>query len=218
MSSFPLMRDLPQVVETTGWSWRSYEAPVAPSMNFWIGTDREGNRWLTKLTGDFCAYREIVFARLAQRMHWSCQSSVFMRLDESSANEIGAKPGGGSMPHTGSWTNTQTLHATKIATLPRWLEDRLLLLKISRTCPLRTSWTGLRVKWLHACSAATSHLVGYSQRSTSSSSLILSLCSQLVHALSTALAGGVTPTRQHRAESNWPKRFAQTCLRLGSRH
>jgi hypothetical protein len=52
MFSFPLMRDLPPVVETTGWDWRSFEAPVAPSMNFWFGTDRQGNRWLTKLTGE----------------------------------------------------------------------------------------------------------------------------------------------------------------------
>ncbi len=62
-------------------------------MNFWIGTDRDGNRWLTKLRGDFYAYREIVFGRLAQQMGWSCQTTVFMRLDDQSARIIGAKPG-----------------------------------------------------------------------------------------------------------------------------
>lgn len=94
MSSFPLMRELPSVVETIGWNWQSFKAPAAPSRNFWLGIDRDGNRWLTKLTGDFYAYREIVFARLAQQMGWSCQSSFLMRLDEESAKAIGAQPGG----------------------------------------------------------------------------------------------------------------------------
>ncbi|TXT37471.1 MAG: hypothetical protein FD135_3588 [Comamonadaceae bacterium] len=107
MPSFPLMRDLPPVVETTGWDWRSFEAPVARSMNFWLGTDREGNRWLTKLTGDFYAYREIVFARLAQQMGWSCQSSVFMRLDERSAKAIDAKPG---EVHAAHWFLDEHVH------------------------------------------------------------------------------------------------------------
>lgn len=93
MSSFPLIRDLPSVVDTKGWTWRSFDAPSAPSFNFWLGTDPQGNRWLTKLGGDFRAYREIVFSRLAQQMGWSCQSSVFMRLDEESARIIGAKAG-----------------------------------------------------------------------------------------------------------------------------
>jgi hypothetical protein len=107
MFSFPLMRDLPPVVETTGWDWRSFEAPVAPSMNFWLGTDRQGNRWLTKLTGDFYAYREIVFARLAQQMGWSCQSSVFMRLDDDSARAIGAKVG---EVHAAHWFLDEHVH------------------------------------------------------------------------------------------------------------
>ena len=87
------MRDLPPALDTTGWTWCSFKAPVAPSDNFWLGVDRQGNRWLTKLTGGYCAYREIVFARLAQQMGWSCQSSVIIRLDECSAKAIGAEPG-----------------------------------------------------------------------------------------------------------------------------
>jgi hypothetical protein len=87
--SFPLIEELPQVVETLGWTWEPFKGPVAPSRNFWLGVDRQGNRWLTKLTGSFYAYREIVFARLAQRMKWSCQSSVFMRLDKYSAQTLG---------------------------------------------------------------------------------------------------------------------------------
>lgn len=93
MPSFPLMNELPQVVETTGWSWEPFTAPIAPSHNFWVGVDREGNRWLTKLTGAFYAYREIVFARLAQAMKWSCQSSVFMRIDKHSAQILGETAG-----------------------------------------------------------------------------------------------------------------------------
>lgn len=93
MPSFPQMRDLPTVLGTEGWQWVPFQAPVAPSHNFWIGTDRDGSRWLTKLTGDFCAYREIVFARLAQSMGWSCQSSVFIRVDAESARTLKVKPG-----------------------------------------------------------------------------------------------------------------------------
>lgn len=93
MPSFPLIRDLPLIVDTDGWIWQPFDPPSAPSHNFWLGTDSQGNRWLTKLGGPFRAYREIVFARLAQQMGWSCQSSVFMRLDKESASAIGARPG-----------------------------------------------------------------------------------------------------------------------------
>ncbi|MFA5180273.1 MAG: hypothetical protein WC405_03070 [Syntrophales bacterium] len=86
------MRELPDFVETTGWTWKHFSTPSLPSYDFWLGIDRTGNRWLTKLTGDFYAYREIVFARLAQAMGWSCQSSVFMRLDPSSAEMLGRTP------------------------------------------------------------------------------------------------------------------------------
>lgn len=93
MQSFPLIRDLSQSVITTGWSWERFDAPSMPSSNFWLGTDHAGNRWLTKLRGSFYAYREIVFARLAQAMKWSCQSSVFLVLDEVAASTLGATRG-----------------------------------------------------------------------------------------------------------------------------
>lgn len=89
MGSFPLMHELPDVVETSGWSWMPFSTPTFPSYNFWMGIDRTGNCWLTKLSGDFYAYREIVFARLAQAMGWSCQSSVFIRLDSAGAEILG---------------------------------------------------------------------------------------------------------------------------------
>jgi hypothetical protein len=87
------MSELPHMVEPTGWTWERFEAPVAPSHNFWLGVDRNGNRWLTKLKGPFCAYREIVFARLAQAMGWSCQSSVFVKIDKHSAQTLGVSAG-----------------------------------------------------------------------------------------------------------------------------
>lgn len=80
-------------METTGWHWERFESKGVPSHNFWLGSDRQGNRWLTKLRGDFKAFREIVFGRLAQQMGWSCQSSVFIRVDDESASMLGVKPG-----------------------------------------------------------------------------------------------------------------------------
>jgi len=107
MPSFPLIRDLPPVLDTTGWSWKRFTAPVAPSYNFWLGTDQDGNRWLTKLKGSFYAYREIVFARLAQDMKCSCQSSTFMRVDKHSAQLLGVRPG---EIHAAHWFLTEHLH------------------------------------------------------------------------------------------------------------
>ncbi|MEQ8261630.1 MAG: hypothetical protein RH947_15135 [Alcanivorax sp.] len=99
MLSFPLMSDLPHSISTFGWSWERLTLS-GPSENFWLGTDREGNRWLTKLRGPFYAYREIVFARLAQAMNWSCQSSVFLNLDPVSASVLGVKP---DITHAAHW-------------------------------------------------------------------------------------------------------------------
>ena len=93
MASFPLIKDLPQVLDATGWQWMRFEASSAPSHDFWLGIDREGNRWLTKLKGFFYAYREIVFARIAQKMKWSCQSSAFLHLDAQSAAILGVSTG-----------------------------------------------------------------------------------------------------------------------------
>jgi hypothetical protein len=93
MPSFPLISELPKVVDTTGWTWKQFNAPAAPSDNFWLGTDRDGNHWLTKMRGASRAFREIVFAHLAQAMGWSCQSTVFMRIDKQSALTLGAKAG-----------------------------------------------------------------------------------------------------------------------------
>ena len=87
------MLEIPISADTLGWSWKRIQTPTFPAKDFWIGTDTQGNRWLTKLRGSFYAYREIVFARIAQRLGWSCQSSMFVRLDEESARAIGRKAG-----------------------------------------------------------------------------------------------------------------------------
>lgn len=85
MAHFPLIKDLPALIDSTGWNWQIYNTPSFPSKEFWLGTDLHGNKWLTKLSGSFYAYREIVFAKLAQKMGWSCQSSTFLKLDTKSA-------------------------------------------------------------------------------------------------------------------------------------
>ena len=89
--SFPSIKELPKVLDSTGWKWERYETPSFPSYNFWVGTDLDGRKWLTKLRGDFYAYREIVFGRIAQKMGWSCQSSTFVVLDNQSAEAIGVR-------------------------------------------------------------------------------------------------------------------------------
>lgn len=75
--AFPLICDLPSVVSVQGWLWKQYADPNSAVTDFWVGTDHQGNQWLTKVRGSFYAYREIVFARIAQRLGWSCQSSIF---------------------------------------------------------------------------------------------------------------------------------------------
>lgn len=92
MASFPQMRELPPCMSTSGWHWHQIKRPGHPSDEFWLGRDRDGNRWLTKLRGSFSAYREILFGRLAQAMSWSCQTSIYIRLDPVSAEIVG-RPG-----------------------------------------------------------------------------------------------------------------------------
>lgn len=93
MPSIPLMSDIPALLDTGGWSWQKLNRPGHLSDGFWIGTDIQGGRWLTKLRGSFYAYREILFGRLAQAMNWSCQSSVFIRLDRDGAAILGCGVG-----------------------------------------------------------------------------------------------------------------------------
>ncbi|MDH4869803.1 hypothetical protein [Pseudomonas sp. BN515] len=87
MPTFPLVSELPTVLEASGWSWQRFD--LYNHDGFWIGTDLEGNRWLTKLRRVEYAYREIVFDRLAQRMGWSCQSTTFLQLSSADADYLG---------------------------------------------------------------------------------------------------------------------------------
>jgi hypothetical protein len=93
MTSFPFMHELPPTLLAEGWTWKSFSTPSFPSQKVWLGTDSLGRVWLTKLSGSYHAYREIVFARIAQQLGWSCQSSVFLRLSKADANAIGAEYG-----------------------------------------------------------------------------------------------------------------------------
>lgn len=105
MPSFPLIVDLPPVIDSTDWTWQSFDA--SHKFNFWIGTDHEGNRWLTKLRGPEYAYREIVFARLAQQMGWSCQSTVFLHLSKEDSSHLGTQ----EKIHGAHWfLNEHSLH------------------------------------------------------------------------------------------------------------
>lgn len=70
--------DLPALTTSSDWRWETFDG--GGRRNFWVGTDRAGNQWLVKMRGSSYAYREHSFARLAQHLGVSCQSSVYLRL------------------------------------------------------------------------------------------------------------------------------------------
>jgi hypothetical protein len=61
------MRELPPTLLAEGWAWQFFSTPSFPSQQVWMGTDALGRVWLTKLSGSYHAYREIVFARCPLR-------------------------------------------------------------------------------------------------------------------------------------------------------
>ena len=79
--SFPLISELPKLLDASDWEWQT-PPPRDDGLGmppwWWIGTDRSGRRWLVKMSNGFCAYREHVFASLAQRLGISCQSSTYL--------------------------------------------------------------------------------------------------------------------------------------------
>ena len=93
MTDFPKICELPSVVRTKGWKWDRFSTPSNPSYDFWVGTDSDDIKWLTKLKGGFYGYREIVFAKLAQEMGWSCQTSIFAIFDEESLEKLSIENG-----------------------------------------------------------------------------------------------------------------------------
>jgi hypothetical protein len=81
---FPLIRDLPPLLNGGDWSWERFAPSTGSSNEFWVGESPDGNRWLVKLTGSFSAWREHTFAGLAQQLGLSCQSSTFLILPPGS--------------------------------------------------------------------------------------------------------------------------------------
>jgi len=67
------MANLPVHLVATDWTWTQLE-------EYWVAIDHEGRKWFVKMRGSNCAYRESVFAALAQRLDISCQSSVYLTI------------------------------------------------------------------------------------------------------------------------------------------
>lgn len=87
-SSFPLITELPRLFDASDWSWSRVPhsgGPYGLKSDWWIGTDREGHKWLVKMTGSLFAYQEHVFASLAQRLGLSCQSSAYLLIPSETA-------------------------------------------------------------------------------------------------------------------------------------
>ncbi len=82
MRIFPAIDELPSMLQTRGWQWEQFSCSPYPKHGFWLATDERGHQWLAKMRGSFYGYRELVFARIAQRLGWSCQSSAFAVLDK----------------------------------------------------------------------------------------------------------------------------------------
>lgn len=79
-SSPPLICDLPSLVSTDDWFWQPAGCQGSATARILVGHDKHDQRWLTKVRGREYGLRELAFARLAQRLGWSCQSSIFVRL------------------------------------------------------------------------------------------------------------------------------------------
>jgi hypothetical protein len=62
--NFPLIRELPLMVKTDGWSWET----LRQKRDFWIGTDPQLNSWVVKLCGKLGAVHEHVYAAFAQSL------------------------------------------------------------------------------------------------------------------------------------------------------
>lgn len=84
LQSVPAIPHLPTHVIATDWNWVSaipdYRRPFPLHKDWWIGIDGNGHRWLVKMSGSNHAYREHVFAALAQRIGISCQSSQYLTI------------------------------------------------------------------------------------------------------------------------------------------
>ena len=108
---------------SSGWRWRK-PAPrdhwMGMDPDWWIGTDAEGRRWLVKMKGSFYAYREHVFASLAQQIGISCQSSTYLLIPSENVEPR---------------RYTRNSEAYQLAI---WLMDEHGAQSCSPTCPLAT--------------------------------------------------------------------------------
>jgi hypothetical protein len=81
---FPAIANLPTHVVATDWNWTrpkpNHNRLDGLKADWWVATDDTGRRWVVKMTGGNCAYREHVFAALAQRLDISCQSSIYLTI------------------------------------------------------------------------------------------------------------------------------------------
>jgi hypothetical protein len=75
---FPLIKDLPAIVTTEEWRWKTFPG----HRDFWIGTDASSNSWLVKRKGTRNAIREHVYADFSQTLGICTQSSVYLTLDK----------------------------------------------------------------------------------------------------------------------------------------
>lgn len=71
--SCPHMANLPVHLVAGDWTWTQLEEN-------WVAVDHEGRKWFIKMRDSNRAYRERVFAALAQRLGISCQSSVYLTI------------------------------------------------------------------------------------------------------------------------------------------
>jgi len=75
---FPLSQTLPPLLSSEAWIWH----PPSGGLDFWIGEDADGVRWLVKFRGGFNAIRERAFSIIAQALDISCQSSTYLKVPQ----------------------------------------------------------------------------------------------------------------------------------------
>jgi hypothetical protein len=76
----PAIKDLPALLVASDWQWHQASTGSSSRLrpHWWIGVDTKSRNWLVKMTNSGFAYREHVFAALAQRLGISCQSSAYL--------------------------------------------------------------------------------------------------------------------------------------------
>ena len=83
---FPLITEVRPWRDTSDWNWRPWDSPGHSyhGRHFWLGTDSEGVDWLVKMRGASYAHREHSFARFAQSIGISCQTTQYVLVPDDS--------------------------------------------------------------------------------------------------------------------------------------